>query len=336
MNMGYTHPSEQKEWLDDKTLTAALETEVFNNLSQKEQAEFLNKCRMLKITKFDTELFRIMSLFQYQRRYLEEIPAEIEKHKREMEKYREEVIRLTEQASDGADTIQKRLEEIKEFHGQTEDPVKKATTTATEVVEKMSENLHHTMRTKLKEMEGETDEALHSVRDDVYAHLNNIFCNVQESFCKDLQKCLQTGSAQVMNQILGESLEERSAAAALMNEETRALKSMADTVRKARKDYLSDVRSTKWANWRWCSIAMTAVVLCSWVYFHLFYKEKMEVERTAFARNIRENQAVLDELAKYDRKVELADSNKKGFRAIILRDSSGWSSGKHGVIEFKE
>ena len=331
------HSRKKIEGQSDKALSAALEAEVFKNLSRQEQDEFYGTCRKLKIDKYDTELFRIMSMFQYQKRCLDELPAEIEKYKREIAEHSAEIIRLTEEATDSANAIEKHLETIKEFDVLSASPIAKVTEmkkVAEEVVEKTAENLHKVMRTSLKEMGEEAEETMQSVRDNVYAHLDNIVANVHETFESDLQNSLRINMDKV-NQIIAEGAGARMRTAEEINADTQALKADIDTIRTLRKEYRAEIRAIKFWNWRWCSAAMLAIVLCSWVFFHLNYRTRLHNMQDVVVRQVGENQAVLTTLARENRRLELS-TRENGNRMLFIRNAEGWTTvEKHGVIEFK-
>ena len=326
---------EKIEGQGDKALSAALEAEVFENLSKQEQDEFYRTCRKLKIDKFDTELFRIMSLFQYQRRYLDEIPVEIVKHKKELEKHREEIVTLSEQAAEGADEIEKHLETIKELTANTVNPLTTMTERATEIVEKTTGKLHQVMRDNLKDMEVEAGQAVQGIRDEIYATLNNIFVNVQETFERDLRESLHINHIDVINQSVVEVAQSRVKTAEMIKEDTLVLDKELNTIKALGKEYRAEVRAIKWANWRWCSASMLVIVLCSWFFFHLNYRARLSEMRDVVVSQAGENQAILSALAKGNRRLELG-THENGNKMLLIRNAKGWTTFEnHGVIEFK-
>jgi hypothetical protein len=82
-----------------------------------------------------------------------------------------------------------------------------------------------------------------------------------------------------------------------------------------------------------CSLA-----LVSWISLHQWYLGRIERERTALVGQIEQNRAVLLELAKSHRTLELLQGPEDSHRKLlVMKDASGWQSKRnHGVIEFKQ
>ena len=340
MYMGYAQyftgeQRAERKHREENKFAEELEAGILRQLDEKQQKEYLEMCRKLQIDKFDLEMFRILSLFQYQKRYLDDLPAEIEKHKKRLEEHGEELTRLSEQAADGANEIEKHLETIKEFAAQTENPITKVKEMAEEVVETTAENLHKVMRDNLKDMEVEAGQAMQGMRDEIYANLNNIFVNVQETFENDIQKSLQINNLDVINQSVAEVAKSRLKTAEKIKEDTQVLNKELDAIKELRKEYRADVRAIKWANWRWCSASMLVIVLCSWIFFYFHYQARLDNDKSVIVRQVAENQAVLSTLAKANRRLELAN-HENGNKMLLIRNSKGWTTFEnHGVIEFK-
>ena len=338
MSIDLTQPEERQEKIEgqsDKSLSTALEAEVFSTLSKQEQDEFYKTCRKLKIDKYDTELFRIMSLFQYQKRYLEDLPAEIEKHKKELEKHRAEIVTLSEQAAGGANAIEKHLETITALSAQAEDPIMKVRKSASDVVTTTANNLNRIMRDNLKEMEVEVGETMKGMSDNVNANLNNIFVNVRETFEKDIQKSLDINHMDLINQSVVEVVASRAKTAKKIKKDNDILNKELDAIRTLRKEYRADVIAIKWANWRWCSASMIVIIVCSWFFFYLHYKSRLNETRDAIVRQVGENQSILSTLAKANRRLEFTNL-ENGNKMLLIRNSKGWTTlENHGVIEFK-
>jgi hypothetical protein len=339
--MGYTHPTDEErrketKWQKDKVLAAALEAEIFRNFTREEQDDFFNKCRKLKIDKFDIELFRLLSMLQYQKRHLEDIPREIEKHKKELDGHMEEVKKLSGQVNDSANVIEKNLEKIKEVAAQTVDPIAETAKTAEQVVETTANNLHKVMRKSLEEIEQEANDTMGSISDCVYSRIHHLFTDIDENFENDFLQRLELNIGKI-NQSLVRGTDMCAKLSRKMKQEAKALNTDIDAMRKMHKSFKSNLRKITLTNWRVYAVATLVFVLCSWALFHGHYKMQVaEVKQTAI-RRIGQNQEILTSLAKSDRVIEQRDSDKKGYRSIVIRNAEGWTStNKHGVIDYKE
>ena len=79
-----------------------------------------------------------------------------------------------------------------------------------------------------------------------------------------------------------------------------------------------------------------ALVLSCWSYFRYSYKEQLEQERTALVGQVDKNRAVLLELARFHRTLDLMkDPGHPNRKLVVMKDASGWQApGKLAVIEF--
>ncbi len=83
-------------------------------------------------------------------------------------------------------------------------------------------------------------------------------------------------------------------------------------------------------------VVVLALALSSWLYLHYWYREQLEQERAACIGQVDRNRAVLLELARFHRTLDLIkDSNNPKRKLVVMKDASGWQApGNLGVIEF--
>ena len=83
-------------------------------------------------------------------------------------------------------------------------------------------------------------------------------------------------------------------------------------------------------------VVLCSLLLSSWIFIHHRYQEQLEEERAVYVGQIDKNRAVLTELARFHRTLDLIkDSNNPKRKLVVMKDASGWQApGKLGVIEF--
>lgn len=81
-----------------------------------------------------------------------------------------------------------------------------------------------------------------------------------------------------------------------------------------------------------------SLVIVFWVFLHLRYERMTDENRTTVIEQVKDNQAVLNELAIRQRRMELVpDSKNPKRKLLVIDDAEGWTTkNKQGVIEFKE
>ena len=81
-----------------------------------------------------------------------------------------------------------------------------------------------------------------------------------------------------------------------------------------------------------------ASVLISWSYLHGLYADRIATECEALVKQTQQNRAVLLQLSKSRRTLELLqDHEHPNRRLLVMKDASGWqSASKQGVIEFDD
>ena len=88
-----------------------------------------------------------------------------------------------------------------------------------------------------------------------------------------------------------------------------------------------------------CSgLIVWALVLVSWFYLHGLYADRIATECEALAKQAEKNRAVLLQLSKSRRTLELLRNPEHPNRKLlIMKDASGWqSASEQGVIEFDD
>jgi uncharacterized protein YgfB (UPF0149 family) len=85
-------------------------------------------------------------------------------------------------------------------------------------------------------------------------------------------------------------------------------------------------------------IAVCLLAAVSWVSLYRWYSDLIEQERVALIEQVGNNRAVLLQLSRSHRAIELMqDPGKPHHKLLVMKDASGWqSAGKCGVIEFTE
>ncbi len=83
---------------------------------------------------------------------------------------------------------------------------------------------------------------------------------------------------------------------------------------------------------------LCALAFGSWFCTYRWYQGRIEEERASLVSQTDKNRALLLELAKSNRTLQLLDDPDHPHRKlIVLKDASGWQSArKHGVIEFEQ
>jgi hypothetical protein len=80
---------------------------------------------------------------------------------------------------------------------------------------------------------------------------------------------------------------------------------------------------------------MTVLIICSWIFFHNHYKTKLADIQDVIVGQVGENNTVLSELTKANRRLELS-KREDGSKVLLIRNSKGWTTlENHGVITFK-
>ena len=341
-----------RERRNSKNLAEEFETNIRRSLSEKEQATLDRLARKLKLDIYDVEFFRILLIasdfYEQYRTAFESIPAELEKHRKQIEEYAASAGTLTEEAQLNVEEIEKCLTTVQELSAQTDRRLHDISKSADDVVDTMTRAIHFSMRRGLDDIrrgiekvftgiDGDVKSTLDNMRSDINAAINSLVINLQATFPEDIKKGLQLGKLEELNKTVTEAIEARKTAVGLLKTEAQALKEEIDTVKSARAAYRADIKAVQWANWRWCSIAMAAVILCSCVFFHFHYSARLEAETDDAIARVGENSAVLDALAETKRRLELT-TDDKGAKLLIMKNAKGWTSAdkKHGVIEFKE
>ncbi|MDR0841845.1 MAG: hypothetical protein LBP68_00305 [Acidobacteriota bacterium] len=106
----------------------------------------------------------------------------------------------------------------------------------------------------------------------------------------------------------------------------------------ASADLRKNIKVIRRAHRRAYALAACSVILAFWVYIHFQYERKVTEARAAILADVQGNQAVLSELAKARRTLELVTKDKDPRRRLLfMKDAKGWTTTeKHGVIEFRE
>ncbi len=83
---------------------------------------------------------------------------------------------------------------------------------------------------------------------------------------------------------------------------------------------------------------LCALAFGSWFLTYRWYQGRIEDERASLVSQTDKNRALLLELAKSDRTLQLLDDpDHPDRKLIVMKDASGWQSArKHGVIEFEQ
>ena len=96
---------------------------------------------------------------------------------------------------------------------------------------------------------------------------------------------------------------------------------------RATTEMQKSIKLAKWTHYGVIAAAVLIVVLTSWICFHFHYTAKLSEERITIADQIDMNQAVLIELEKAGKKLEISKS-AKNTKLLTIKDAEG-------VIEFK-
>jgi DNA repair exonuclease SbcCD ATPase subunit len=85
-------------------------------------------------------------------------------------------------------------------------------------------------------------------------------------------------------------------------------------------------------------IAVCSIAAVSWVSLYRWYADRIEQERVVLIEQVGKNQAVLLQLSRSHRAIEvMQDPGKRHHKLLVMKDASGWqSASKCGVIEFTE
>jgi len=292
---------------DGKKVSDILEAEVFKNLSKQEQDEFYGMCRKLKIDKFDTEMFRLMLIFQYHKMCLTEVPEKIEKLKNDLEQ-------LAETVQQNAEESEKHLDRIRYESEPIDYAVSSLKTNAQEVVKKASLSLSNKFTETMEEAKKIMSETIGTVREAANRTPKTITDGVNATLANTIKEALPIAGSDAHKSFM-KAIEENRQAAELLRENALNMR---------RSHYIAYV------------LAAIGLIIGGWAYTYSHYEIRLSEAREAAIRQIGENRAVLIELGKSNHKIELT-TNDKGHRLLVMKDAiDGWiSTDKHGVIEFK-
>ena len=121
-----------------------------------------------------------------------------------------------------------------------------------------------------------------------------------------------------------------------LSEAGRVFTDAVESGKEAAAELRNNIKIIRRAHYRNFALAAVSLILVFWVFIYGWYELRLERERAAFVSQFEDNRAILLELAKSRRRLELT-TGEKGSRLLIMRDATGWTSkDKHGVIEFKE
>lgn len=86
-----------------------------------------------------------------------------------------------------------------------------------------------------------------------------------------------------------------------------------------------------------CAV-VCSFVLVFWFFLHRWYADQIDQECAELIKQVKTNRAVLQQLSKSHRTLELLqDPTQPNRKLLIMKDASGWqSASKQGVIEFDE
>ena len=127
-----------------------------------------------------------------------------------------------------------------------------------------------------------------------------------------------------------------------LSELKEAGKTFADTIaasNQASAELRNNIRVAGWTRIGVIAAAALVVIVASWLVFHFRYESRLEEARRdvigKVIEQIEDNQAVLNELAKANRRLELSRS-ESGTKLLAVSNAKGYTStSKAGVIEFK-
>ena len=120
-----------------------------------------------------------------------------------------------------------------------------------------------------------------------------------------------------------------------MNELKKAGTVITETVKKSHNATIKlekSVNLAKWTHYGAISAAVFFSILAMWFFFHFRYSTRLSEERVFLANEIGMNQAVLIELSKAGKRIELSGKKRN---LISIQDAEGWTSTTgEGVIQF--
>jgi len=169
---------------------------------------------------------------------------------------------------------------------------------------------------------------------DVHVSLNNIYSSVGEAADKasrriinNIEKTLAPLSDAVKKALPSQLADLENAAKSF----NKAIK----TSKRASAEIQKNIKYMQWRHYRAFTLAVFFVILGLWGFIHYWYEQQFNERCAAIAARFEENQTILLELAKSNRRLELAiDDN--GSKLLSMKNAEGWNSkDKRGVIEFK-
>ena len=120
-----------------------------------------------------------------------------------------------------------------------------------------------------------------------------------------------------------------------MNELKKAGSILTETVKKSHNATVKlekNINLAKWTHYGAISVAVIVSILAMWVFFHFRYSTRLSEERIIVANEIGMNQAVLIELSKAGKRLELSGKNRN---LVSIQNAEGWTSETgEGVIQF--
>ena len=268
-----------------------------DGLDDKQKAEFYQVMLNAGLSADDGVLAKLLRALQLYKAYYAEIPEAIQKAVLD-------VRRLTRRAERVEDAGKESLNQILQHAAQVDESLKRIHLHIEEATEKASASVSSRMadaREKIKShIEDTSDQAAAAVA---------------ERMAAAMEKALP------------------------LAELTEAGKVFSDVVasgRQASSELNKNLKAIRRAHYFAYALAAVALVLVFWAYTHFRYETRLEKERAAIVAQVDGNQAVLLELARSKRRLELANG-EKGSKMLVIRNATGWTSaGNHGVIEFKE
>jgi phage-related protein len=127
-----------------------------------------------------------------------------------------------------------------------------------------------------------------------------------------------------------------------LDELKEAGKTFTDTIaagNQAAAELRKNIKITNWTRTGAIAAATLVVIVASWLVIYFHYQSRFEKARLSVVNRVIEqvddNRAVLDELAKANRRLELSRS-ESGTKLLAISNAKGYTStSKAGVIEFK-
>jgi hypothetical protein len=268
-----------------------------DGLPDDHKAEFFRVLHETGISRHDMALAKLLRTLQLYKVYYESIPDSVLKAVAEIEKHKTEIKELTSLAEQCADAGEKSFDRITQEAAQVNESLK-------------------SIHTHIEDAAGKASAA---VSNRLTAAMEKTFSGLTEA-------------GKVFSDTVASNKQQ---AAELLKEANKVFSDAAASGRQASEELRKNIKAIRWAHIIVYALAAVFTIMGAWAYIHSRYEIRLEDARAAIVSQNKDNHAVLMELSKSNRWLDIT-INDKGNKLLIMKNATGWTSfDKQGVIEFK-